>query len=78
MELKNENMSNSCDNNLMVIRAEFAKMARTLISTGTTTPEQAISQILQSNPDLKTDEIFEKIFPVIFRIELCKVLKTHS
>lgn len=76
VEVKHENMSNSSDNNLMVIRAEFANFARTLISNGTTTPEQATSQLLQKNPNLKTDEIFQKIFPVIFRIELCKALKS--
>lgn len=78
IELKNENMSNSSENNMMVIRADFANFARTLISNGTTTPEQATSQLLQKNPNFKTDEIFQKIFPIIFRIELCKALKSAN
>ena len=72
IKLEEDHMANSWENNKMVIAAEFATMARTLISSGTTTSELATSQLLQLNPDFQQDKIFRELFPIIFNMELCK------
>lgn len=72
IKLEEDPMANSWENNKMVITAEFATLARTLISSGTTTSELATSQLLQLNPDFQQDQIFRELFPMIFNMELCK------
>lgn len=29
-------------------------------------------------PDLKTDQVFQDIFPIVFNMELCKKMKTEE
>ena len=63
-------MANSYENDNMVIRAEFAKLSRTLIAAGITCPTKAKDAI---KINFNGDRIFDQIFPVVFNIELCKM-----
>ena len=69
IKLEEDPMANSYENNKMIITAEFADIARSLIENGVETSRDAVNQISSSFPN---DHIFHEVFPLIFNIELCK------
>lgn len=70
IKLEEDPMANSWENDKMVITAEFAKIARSLIEKGVETSKDAVNQI---SPKFPNDHIFHDLFPIIFNIELCKL-----
>lgn len=69
IKTQEDHMANSWENDNMVIRAEFADIARTLIKKGVESSEDAVNQISSFFPN---NNIFHDLFPIIFNIELCK------
>ena len=62
-------MSNSWENDKMVITAEFSKIARELIKKGVVSSTEAVNEI---SSVFQQDKIFHDLFPILFNIELCK------
>lgn len=69
IKLQKDPMANSWENDKMVITAEFANIARTLIEKGVESSEDAVDKVSSFFPD---NNIFHDLFPIIFNIELCK------
>jgi len=70
IKLQEDPMANSWENDKMVITAEFANIARSLIEKGVETSTDAVNQTSSAFPN---DDMFRDLFPIIFNIELCKV-----
>lgn len=67
--IEEDPMSNSYENNKMVVVAGYAEIARSLIADGVETPKDAVNRIKER---FAGDKIFFDIFPTIFNIEICK------
>ena len=67
--IEEDPMSNSYENNKMVVVAGYAEIARSLIADGVETPKDAVNSIKER---FAGDKIFFDIFPTIFNIEFCK------
>ena len=75
IKLEDDPMAHSWENDKMVITAEFAAIARSLIKNGVKSSGDAINQLSSSFPN---DRIFHDLFPTIFNIELCKQRLEHN
>ena len=69
IKVQEDPMANSWENDNMVIRAEFANIARTLIEKVVKSSEDAVDKVSSFFPN---NNIFHDLFPIIFNIELCK------
>lgn len=73
---EDDKMAMSWENNVTMLKAEIAKLARTMIQNGHTSAEETLSGIAETNPQMYNDEVFMNLFPIVFRIELCKAKKS--
>ena len=55
-----------------LIISGFTDFANIAIDNGAMTVEDGMKFMIIFNPDFKHDKLFNKIFPIIFRMEMCK------
>ena len=72
IKLEDDPMANSWENDKMVITTQFADLANKLIQSGITSSDDAINELFTIYPQFRKDEIFQKLFPIIFNIQRCK------
>lgn len=71
-----DKMALSWENNLTIMKADIAKLARSMIENGHTDPGVAMDSIVRASPQMSGDKLFKSLFPVVFRIEMCKAKKS--
>lgn len=60
------------------IKQGLIDLATNCIQEGHETLDEARNALYEANPDLRKDEIFNQLFPVLFNITMCKIKLNES
>ena len=60
------------------IKEDLIKLATNCIQEGHETVDEARNALYEANPDLRKDEIFNQLFPLLFNMAMCKIKLNES